>query len=116
MLFRSRGRWEGKLHKVDQSYLVTKMRKTCDKVQEAMKKHFEEERDKDILVQWQGRFECKIGELHEELVRGSKKKLEEVIQQREARHKLDEKNKLYEDKLFQKSKEFALKQKEKAMD
>ncbi|XP_067089390.1 interferon-induced very large GTPase 1-like isoform X1 [Osmerus mordax] len=105
-----------KLHKVDQSYLVAEMRKTCDKVQEAMKKHFEEERDKDILVQWKGRFECKIGELHEELVRGSKKKLEEVIQQREARHKLDEKNKLYEDKLFQKSKEVALKLKDKAMD
>ncbi|XP_046893824.1 interferon-induced very large GTPase 1-like isoform X2 [Hypomesus transpacificus] len=106
----------GELHKVDQSYLVAKMRKTCDKVQEAMKKHFEEETDKDILVQWQGRFECKIGELREELVRGSKKKLEEVIQQREARHKLDEKNKLYEDKLFQKSKEVALKLKDEAMD
>ena len=90
--------------------------RSCDKVQEAMKKHFEEERDKDILVQWQGRFECKIGEFHDGLVMGSKNKLEEVIQQREARHKLDEKNKLYEDKLFQKSKKLALKLKHKAMD
>ncbi|KAM9473370.1 interferon-induced very large GTPase 1-like isoform 1-T1 [Salvelinus alpinus] len=106
----------GKLHRVERHYLVEEMRKTREEVDKSMEKYFDEHRDKEMLIQWRGRFQTKICELYDELVKGAKRKLEEVIQQRDARKKLDDKKTQYENKLFQKSKELASKLKDKAKD
>ncbi|KAG7216261.1 hypothetical protein INR49_029113 [Caranx melampygus] len=55
-------------------------------------------------------------EFHEELVRGVKRKLDEVIQQKKACKKLDDQKTEFENKLLQKSKELAQQLKDKTKD
>ncbi|KAM4530994.1 LOW QUALITY PROTEIN: interferon-induced very large GTPase 1-like [Odontesthes bonariensis] len=98
---------KGQLDKVELSYLSKEMSKTYEEIQQNMTAYFEDDKDKEILVQWRGRFENKIKEFHEEHIRGVKRKLDEVIQQKNARKKMDNKKVEFETKLLQKSKELA---------
>ncbi|KAL7378115.1 hypothetical protein ABVT39_008636 [Epinephelus coioides] len=106
----------GKLDKVELSYLHEEMKITYEKIKKAMTTYFDDDRDKEILVQWRGRFESKIKEFHDDQVRGVKKKLDEVIEQKNACKKLDDKKTEFENKLLQKSKELAHQLKDKAKD
>ncbi|XP_047426869.1 interferon-induced very large GTPase 1-like [Mugil cephalus] len=106
----------GELDNVDRTYLLKEMSKTYEKNKKDMTSHFEDNRDKDTLVQWRGRFEKKIHEFHEEQVKEVKRKLDEVIQQKKACKKLDDKKPEFENKLLQKSKELAQQLKDKAKD
>ncbi|XP_036004247.1 interferon-induced very large GTPase 1-like isoform X2 [Fundulus heteroclitus] len=98
---------KGQLDKVELSYLSKEISKRYKEITQAIVAYFEDDKDKEMLVQWRGRFESKIKEFHEELVRGVKRKLDEVIHQNNARKKLDNKKTEFENKLFQKSKELA---------
>ncbi|XP_056327655.1 LOW QUALITY PROTEIN: interferon-induced very large GTPase 1-like [Danio aesculapii] len=93
---------------VQESDLLSEMRKTKEQVEKSIRTYFEEDRDKDILCQWRGRFETRINDLHHDLVKGTKRKLDEAIEQKKAREKLDQKRTEYENKLFSRSKELAL--------
>ncbi|XP_039879535.1 LOW QUALITY PROTEIN: interferon-induced very large GTPase 1-like [Simochromis diagramma] len=104
------------LDKVERSDLFKEMSKTSEKIKKDMSKYFEDDKDKEILVQWRGQFENKIKEFQEELVRGAIKKLDEIIQQKKACKKLDDKKTDFEDKLLQKSEELAHQLKDKAKD
>ncbi|XP_067426847.1 interferon-induced very large GTPase 1-like [Thunnus thynnus] len=106
----------GKLEKVDPSYLFKEMSKTYEEVKKDMKEYFDDDRDKEILAQWRGRFDIKIKEFHDEQVRGVKRKLDEVILQKNACKKLDEKKAEFEKMLLQKSKELAQQLRDKAKD
>ncbi|XP_074511540.1 interferon-induced very large GTPase 1-like [Sebastes fasciatus] len=106
----------GKLDKVELNYLHKEMSKTYGEITKAMTTYFDDDRDKEMLVQWRGRFESKIKEFHEEQVRAVKRRLEEVIQQKNACKKLDDKKTEFENKLLQKSKELAHQLKDKAKD
>ncbi|XP_022620401.1 LOW QUALITY PROTEIN: interferon-induced very large GTPase 1-like [Seriola dumerili] len=106
----------GKLDKVEFSYLSKEMSKTYGEIQKEMSKHFDDDRDKEMLVQWRGTFEKKIKEFHDEQVRGVKRKLDEVIQQKTACKKLDDQKTEFENKLLQKSKELARQLKDKTQD
>ncbi|XP_029915322.1 interferon-induced very large GTPase 1-like [Myripristis murdjan] len=106
----------GKLDKVDHGFLVKEMTTTREDVQKAMKTYFDDDEDKEMLVQWRGRFVSKIKEFHDEQVAEVKRKLEEVIQQRNACKELDDKKAEFENKLLQKSKELAHELKDKAKD
>ncbi|XP_051242772.1 interferon-induced very large GTPase 1-like isoform X2 [Dicentrarchus labrax] len=106
----------GKLDKVEPRYVHLEMSKTYEKIKEDMTAYFDDDRNKEILVQWRGRFESKIKEFYDEQVRGAKRKLDEVIQQKNARKKLDEKKTEFENKLLEKSKELAHQLKDKAND
>ncbi|CAK6975207.1 interferon-induced very large GTPase 1-like isoform X1 [Scomber scombrus] len=106
----------GKLGNVDLNYLFKEMSKTYEEIEKGMKVYFDDDRDKEMLVQWRGRFESKIKEFHDEQVRGVKRKLDEVIQQKNARKKMDDKKTEFENKLLQKSKELAQQLKDKAKD
>ncbi|XP_043956575.1 interferon-induced very large GTPase 1-like isoform X2 [Gambusia affinis] len=98
---------KGQLDKVELSYLNKEMAKTYEEVTKSMTAYFEDDKDKEMLVQWRGRFENKIKVFQEELVRGVKRKLDEVIQQNNARKMLDKKKTEFENNLLQKSKELA---------
>uniref|UniRef100_A0A3B3V257 VLIG-type G domain-containing protein n=1 Tax=Poecilia latipinna TaxID=48699 RepID=A0A3B3V257_9TELE len=98
---------KGQLDKVELSYLNKEMSETYEEVTKSMSDYFEDDKDKELLVQWRGQFENKIKEFHEELVRGVKRKLDEVIEQNNARKKLDNKKTEFENNLLQKSKELA---------
>ncbi|XP_034749086.1 interferon-induced very large GTPase 1-like isoform X3 [Etheostoma cragini] len=106
----------GKLDKVELNYLHKEMSKTYGEIKKAMTTYFDDDRDKEMLVQWRGRFEKKIKEFLDEQVRGVKRKLEDVIQQKNACKKLDDKKTEFENKLLQKSKELAHQLKDKAKD
>ncbi|XP_049329414.1 interferon-induced very large GTPase 1-like [Astyanax mexicanus] len=104
----------GDLH-VGEKDLIENMKKTREEVTKSMMQFFEEDRDKDTLIQWKGRFTSKIEELHDELVKESKTKLIEVIEQKKTKEMLEKRKTEYEKKLFNLSKELALRQnKEKA--
>ncbi|MEQ2299963.1 hypothetical protein AMECASPLE_020460 [Ameca splendens] len=83
------------------------MSKKYTEITKAIVAYFEDDKDKEMLVQWRSRFELKIKEFHEELIRDLKRKLNEVIQQNNARKKLDNKKTEFENNLLQKSKEIA---------
>ncbi|XP_041863286.1 interferon-induced very large GTPase 1-like [Melanotaenia boesemani] len=97
----------GQLDKIENSCLSKEMNKTYEELKKQMASYFEDDRDKEMLVQWRGQFENKIKEFHEEHIREVKRKLDEVIQQKNARKKLDSKKTEFENKLLQKSKELA---------
>ncbi|XP_039532719.1 interferon-induced very large GTPase 1-like isoform X2 [Pimephales promelas] len=93
---------------VQEKDLLADMRKTKEQVDKSMMSYFEEDKDKEILCQWRGRFETRINDLHDDLVKETKRKLDETIEQKKAREKLDQKRTEYENKLFSRSKELAL--------
>ncbi|KAM8724073.1 interferon-induced very large GTPase 1-like isoform 2-T2 [Acanthopagrus schlegelii] len=106
----------GNLDKVEPSYLHEQMSNTYKKIQNTMTTYFDDDRDKEILAQWRGRFESRIKEFHDGQVREVQRKLDEVIQQKNARKKFDEKNQEFENKLLQKSKDLAHELKDKTND
>ncbi|GLD60461.1 interferon-induced very large GTPase 1-like isoform X1 [Lates japonicus] len=106
----------GKLDKVQLSYLNEEINKTYEGIKKEMTAYFDDDRDKEMLVQWRGQFEIKIKEFHDEQVRGVKRKLDEVIQQKNTCKKLDDKKTEFENNLLQKSKELAHQLKDKAKD
>ncbi|XP_026034266.1 interferon-induced very large GTPase 1-like [Astatotilapia calliptera] len=106
----------GNLDKVEANYLKKESHETHETIQTEMTTYFEEDKDKEILAQWRGRFETKIKDFCDEQESIVKRKLDEVIQQKKAREKLDDEKKEFEDKLLQKSKELAQQLKDKAND
>ncbi|XP_056257318.1 interferon-induced very large GTPase 1-like isoform X2 [Seriola aureovittata] len=106
----------GKLDKIELTYLFKEMSKTYGEIKKEITTYFDDDRDKEMLVQWRGTFESKIKEFHDEQVRGVKRKLDEVIQQKKACKKLDDQKTEFENKLLQKSKELAHQLKDKTQD
>ncbi|XP_062389304.1 interferon-induced very large GTPase 1-like [Sardina pilchardus] len=104
-----------RLHEVNNALLAKNISETLENVQKDMSQYFDNDTLKDILIQWKVKFELKIKELHEDLVEKGTKKLKDFISQRDARKKLDEKKGDHEKKLFEKSKELALKLKQKGI-
>ncbi|XP_040917818.1 interferon-induced very large GTPase 1-like isoform X2 [Toxotes jaculatrix] len=106
----------GRCSKVEHDYLSREINKTYEKIEKEMTAYFNDDSEKEMLVQWKGIFEKKIKEFLDELVRGAKRKLDEVIQQKNACKKLDNRKKTFENKLLQKSKQLAQVLKGKAQD
>ncbi|XP_057183494.1 interferon-induced very large GTPase 1-like [Triplophysa rosa] len=96
--------------------LLAEMRKTKDEVEKSMKSYFGEDKDKDILCQWRGRFETQIKGLHDDLVKETKRKLNKAIEQKKAMENLDKKRTEDENTLFTRSKECAVSLKRKGAD
>lgn len=55
----------GKLEKVESVYIFKESSKTYRKLEKDMTMYFEDDRDKEMLVQWLERFEIKIKEFHD---------------------------------------------------
>ncbi|XP_071377954.1 interferon-induced very large GTPase 1-like [Centroberyx affinis] len=105
----------GKLDKVVESEIYAEMEETNQQVLMAMNTYFEENKDKEILMQWKGKFEHNIAELLDHLIAMTTRKLVDIIEQKEALKRLEKRKMVYEDTLFQKSRELAIKLKCKAM-
>ncbi|XP_015258518.1 PREDICTED: interferon-induced very large GTPase 1-like [Cyprinodon variegatus] len=98
---------KGQLDDVELTDLSNQMSNKYEEVMKKMAAYFNDNKDKEMLVQWQGRFENKIKGFHEDIVRDMERKLDEVIQLKNARTKLDDKKTTFENKLLQHSKELA---------
>ncbi|XP_055043837.2 interferon-induced very large GTPase 1-like [Misgurnus anguillicaudatus] len=104
------------VHEVKETDLQRELQVKSEEVKKSMSEFFEKDRDAGILNQWKTSFEIKIKELQENIVRETKKKLSQVLQQREMKKKIDAQRTQHENSLFEKSKELAMKLKDKAND
>ncbi|XP_051745705.1 interferon-induced very large GTPase 1-like [Ctenopharyngodon idella] len=104
------------IHEVEETDLQRELKKTSEEVEKSMSEFFEKDTDADILIQWKTSFEIKIKELQDNIVRETKRKLNEILQQREIKKKIDAQRTHHENTLYEKSKELALKLKAKAKD
>ncbi|XP_051742722.1 interferon-induced very large GTPase 1-like [Ctenopharyngodon idella] len=77
------------IHEIEETDLQTDLKKTSEEVERSMSEFFEKDKDKDILIQWKTSFEIKIKELQENIVRETKRKLNEILQQRDMKKKID---------------------------
>ncbi|XP_065136786.1 interferon-induced very large GTPase 1-like isoform X1 [Paramisgurnus dabryanus] len=87
-----------------------------EEVKKLMSDFFENDTDKLILIQWKESFEIKVKELREGITRKTKRKLNEIIQQQDLKKRIDAQRTHYENTLLEKSKELALKHKDKTND
>ncbi|KAK7175442.1 hypothetical protein R3I93_002374 [Phoxinus phoxinus] len=104
------------MHKIEETNLQRALKTPNEEVKKSMSRFFEEDKDKDILIQWKTSFHIKIKDLQENIIRETKRKLNEVLQQRDLKKKIDAQRTLHENTLFEKSKELALQFKDKAND
>ncbi|XDV12170.1 hypothetical protein PO909_000890 [Leuciscus waleckii] len=88
-------------YEVEETDLQTELKKTSEEVEKSMSEFFEKDTDAEILIQWKSSFEIKIKEIQENIVGETKKKLN---------------RKHLENTLYEKSKELALKLKDKTND
>ncbi|XP_073700564.1 interferon-induced very large GTPase 1-like [Garra rufa] len=106
----------GVIHEVKETDLHRELKKTSEEVKKSMSEFFEKDRDAYLLIQWKRTFENKIKELQENIVRETKRKLNEILQQRELKKNIDAQRKHHENTLYEKSRELKLKLKYKAID
>ncbi|KAL1277382.1 hypothetical protein QQF64_024055, partial [Cirrhinus molitorella] len=97
------------IHEVEETDLQRELKKASEEVKQLMSEFFEKDRDKDILIQWKASFEIKINELQENIVRETKRKLNEILQQQQMKKKIEAQRTHHENTLYEKSKELALK-------
>ncbi|KAK9978749.1 hypothetical protein ABG768_020488 [Culter alburnus] len=104
------------IHEVKETDLQRELKKTSEEVEKSMSEFFEKDTDADILIQWKTSFEIKIKELQENIVRETKRKLNYILQQRDLKKIIDGQKTRHENTLYEKSKELALKLKDKTND
>ncbi|XP_051741667.1 interferon-induced very large GTPase 1-like isoform X1 [Ctenopharyngodon idella] len=104
------------IHEVEETDLQRELKKTSEEVEKSMSEFFEKDIDKYILIQWKTSFEIKIKTLQENIVRETMRKLNEVLQQRDLKKEIDAQRTHYENTLYEKSRELALKLKDKTND
>ncbi|ROI60074.1 Interferon-induced very large GTPase 1 [Anabarilius grahami] len=104
------------INEVSESDLHGKLKVKSEEVEKSMSEFFEKDKDKDILNQWKASFYIKIKDLKDNIVRETMKKLNEILQQRDIRKGIDAQRKKNENILLEKSKELAIKLKNKAND
>ncbi|XP_035380942.1 interferon-induced very large GTPase 1-like [Electrophorus electricus] len=102
----------GTVETIDREELKNQIAATMENVQKSFKLYFEEDDDKETLIQWKSKFDKQIQHLHEDLINEAKRKLEDNIKQTSIRKKLDQQIADKEKILFEKCKELALKLKE----
>ncbi|XP_069053092.1 interferon-induced very large GTPase 1-like isoform X1 [Lepisosteus oculatus] len=103
----------GQLETVDKHNLLQDTNEIHESIQKEMDQYFNDE-DNEILVQWRARTELRIKELKDELIEGTRRKLDELIQLKKGCRKLDDQKTQYENKLFNRSKQLAHTLKHKA--
>ncbi|XP_067282898.1 interferon-induced very large GTPase 1-like [Pseudorasbora parva] len=102
------------IHEVEETDLQKELKETSEEVEKSMSELFEKDNDKDILIQWKTSFKIKIKDVQENIVRETKRKLNEILQQRDMKKEIDAQRTNHENTLFEKSKELALELKDKA--
>uniref|UniRef100_A0A3B3ZM61 VLIG-type G domain-containing protein n=1 Tax=Periophthalmus magnuspinnatus TaxID=409849 RepID=A0A3B3ZM61_9GOBI len=106
----------GTLDHVSQNRLYDEVSKKYNEIKKSMTEYFENDKDKEILIQWRGQHELKMKTFHDELVEGLQRKLNNVIEQKKASKEFEERKTMFEKDLLQKSKELAHELRDKTQD
>ncbi|XP_052406336.1 interferon-induced very large GTPase 1-like [Carassius gibelio] len=104
------------IHEIEETDLQGELKDTSEEVEKSMSEFFEKDTDANILIQWKSSFEIKIKNVQESILKETKRKLSEILQQRDLKKKIDAQRTNHENTLYEKSKELALKLKQKAKD
>ncbi|XP_051744961.1 interferon-induced very large GTPase 1-like [Ctenopharyngodon idella] len=104
------------IHEIEETDLQEELKKTSEEVKKLISDFFEKNKDKDILIQWKASFENKIKDLQGNIVIETKRKLNEILHEQDLKKKTDAQRTRHENALFEKSKDLALKLKNKADD
>ncbi|XP_067219940.1 uncharacterized protein [Chanodichthys erythropterus] len=104
------------IHEVKEIDLQRELKTTSEEVKKTMLEFFEKDKDKYILIQWKTSVESKIKRFQDNIVRQTKRKLTEILQQRDLKKKTDGQRTYNENTLYEKSKKLALKLKDKTND
>ncbi|XP_016114686.1 interferon-induced very large GTPase 1-like [Sinocyclocheilus grahami] len=104
------------IHEIDETDLHRELKKTSEEVEKSMSEFFEKDRDADKLIQWKTSFEIKIKYVLENIVRETKRRLNEILQQRDMKKKINAQRTRHENTLCEKSKELTFKLRDKAND
>ncbi|TWW69499.1 Interferon-induced very large GTPase 1 [Takifugu flavidus] len=97
----------GTVDKISHPDLHNQLNEAWEKITKSLTDYFDKDGDSEVLAQWRSRFETKIKEFLDGMVEQIAKKLNAVIQQKQACKKLDERKTELEKNLLQKSKELA---------
>ncbi|XP_073714041.1 interferon-induced very large GTPase 1-like, partial [Misgurnus anguillicaudatus] len=101
------------IQKIEREDLQRKLKEKSEEVKKSMSEFFEKDTDKDIMIQWKSSFEIKIKDIEGNIVRETKRKLNEILCQRDLKRNIDAQRTQHENILLEKSKELALKLKDK---
>ncbi|XP_065133754.1 interferon-induced very large GTPase 1-like [Paramisgurnus dabryanus] len=104
------------IHEIEETDLQRDLKEKSEEVKNSMSDFFEKDTDAGILIKWKTLFEIKIKDLEENIVRETKRKLNKILQQRHLKRKMDAQRTQHENTLLEKSKELALKLREKTND
>ncbi|XP_065134350.2 interferon-induced very large GTPase 1-like [Paramisgurnus dabryanus] len=104
------------IHEIEEIDLQRDLKEKSDEVKNLMSDFFKKDTDANILIQWKISFKIKIKDVQESIVRETKRKLNEILQQRDLKRKIDAQRTQHENTLLEKSKELALKLRDKAND
>ncbi|XP_065134363.1 interferon-induced very large GTPase 1-like [Paramisgurnus dabryanus] len=101
------------IHEIEETELQRELKEKSEEVKNSLFKFFDKDTDKEIMIQWKKSFKIKIKDVQESIVSETKMKLNEILQQRELKRKIDAQGTQHENSLLEKSKELALKLKDK---
>ncbi|KAF4116451.1 GTPase IMAP family member 8-like [Onychostoma macrolepis] len=101
------------IHEVKEADLQKELKEASEEVEKSMSEFFEKDEDADILIQWKTSFEIKIKDVQENIVSETKRKLNEILQQRDLKKRIVQRRR-HENTLYEKCKRLALKLKDKA--
>ncbi|TWW69494.1 GTPase 1 Interferon-induced very large [Takifugu flavidus] len=99
----------GTVDKISHHDLHNQLNEACEKITKSMTDYFDKDGDSEVLAQWRSRFETKIKEFLDGMVEQVAKKLNAVIQQKEACKKLDERKTELEKNCYRRAKSSLLK-------
>ncbi|XP_078518176.1 interferon-induced very large GTPase 1-like [Lissotriton helveticus] len=106
----------GDLSQIENVHIEEQVQENYDSIKKDLDVYFTQDRDYEILVQWRVNVENRLQVLKQELIEEIKTKCGELIRFKKGQSKLDQKKSEYEDNLFKKSKDLALKLKHEALD
>ncbi|XP_067309459.1 interferon-induced very large GTPase 1-like [Pseudorasbora parva] len=106
----------GAISEVEETDLKDELNIKSTEVKKYMSEFFERDTYANILIEWKKSFETKISHIQENIVRETKRKLNEVLQQRDLKRKIDAQRTHNENALLEKAKTLASALKDKAND
>uniref|UniRef100_A0A8C5MN40 VLIG-type G domain-containing protein n=1 Tax=Leptobrachium leishanense TaxID=445787 RepID=A0A8C5MN40_9ANUR len=97
-----------KMQRIDRSEINKQIQKTFDAVMKKLKEFFSNEKDRDILIQWEESTKNRVTNVKRELIEEAKKKADELITSKNNNKKMNDCKEKWEDELFRRSRELAL--------
>ncbi|KAB0370679.1 hypothetical protein FD755_017088 [Muntiacus reevesi] len=98
----------GKIQTLETYTLEAPVTQIYEAIKQKLEKYFNEDPDREVLVQWKGNFENKLITLKEALILDNQRKAKELISLKKNQEKLDNKKSGYEKELLEKSRNLAL--------